>query len=95
MERLPDDIGRYIRLTENTAMSLVDEDMILEESIRVPGVDVPPLLLEDVNDMIFKLRSYSEPDGDLSYARGVEEGLALAANMLERLLERHSGNSSK
>lgn len=94
MERLPDDIGRYIRLTENAAVSDDDSAMILE-SIHVAGVDTPPLLLEDVNDMIFRLRSYSEPDGDLEYARGVEEGLALAANMLERLLERHSGYSSK
>jgi hypothetical protein len=93
MDRQPDDIRRYIRLTENTASS-DDEDMILE-SIRVPDLDVSFLLLEDVNDMIFKLRSYSESDDNLDYARGVEEGLALAANMLERLLERHSGNSSK
>lgn len=93
MDRQPDDIRRYIRLTEDTASS-VDEDMVLE-NIHVPDVDVSHLLLEDINDMIFKLRSYSEPDGSLDYARGVEEGLALAANMLERLLERHSGNSSK
>jgi hypothetical protein len=90
MEHLPDDIRRYIRLTENTAVSPEDEDVILE-SIQVPGLDDSTPLLEDVSDMIFKLRSYSEPDETLDYARGVEEGLALAANMLERLLERHSG----
>ena len=94
MDRQPDDIRRYIRLTEATAMFSEDEDMILE-SIQVPDLDGSPVLLEDIKDMIFKLRSYSEPDGDLNYARGVEEGLALAADMLERLLERHSGNSSK
>ena len=94
MDRQPDDIRRYIRLTETTALFSEDEDMILE-SIQVPDLDGSPILLEDINDMIFKLRSYSEPDSDLNYARGVEEGLALAADMLERLLERHSGNSSK
>jgi hypothetical protein len=94
MERLSDDIGRYIRLTENTAVSEGDADTILER-IEVVDLDSSYQLLEDVNDMIFKLRSYSEPDSDLNYARGVEEGLALAANMLERLLERHSGYSSK
>lgn len=94
MDRQPDDIRRYIRLTENTAMFSEDEDTTLED-IHVVDVDASHLLLEDVNDMIFKLRSYSERDGTLDYARGVEEGLALAANMLERLLERHSGHSSK
>ena len=94
MDRHPDDIRRYIRLTESSAMSTVDEDMTIE-GIHVADVDVPHQLLEDINDMVFKLRSYGEPDSNLDYARGVEEGLALAANMLERLLERHSGNSSK
>ena len=94
MDRLPDDISRYMRLVESAAMSSIDEDVMIED-IYVPDVDVSSQLLEDVNDMLFKLRSYSEPDGDLNYARGVEEGLALAANMLERLLERHSGLSSK
>lgn len=90
----PDDIRRYIRLTEASAVSTVDEDMTYE-GIQVVDVDTSSLLLEDINDMIFKLRSYGEPDSNLDYARGVEEGLALAANMLERLLERHSGHSSK
>ncbi len=93
MDRQPDDIRRYIRLTETSTMSS-DEDMILE-GIHVVDLDPIEPLLEDVNDIIFKLRSYSEMDTDLNYARGIEEGLALAANMLERLLERHSGNSSK
>ena len=94
MDRQPDDISRYMRLVESAAVSTDEEDMTFE-GIHVVDVDPSSLLLEDINDMIFKLRSYSEPDGDLSYARGVEEGLALASNMLERLLERHSGHSSK
>lgn len=93
MDSQPDDIRRYFRLTESTTVSLED-DMILE-TIEVPDLDESPYLLEDVNDMIFKLRSYSEPDGNLDYARGVEEGLALAADMLERLLERYSGFSKE
>jgi hypothetical protein len=93
MDSQPDDIRRYFRLTESTTMSQED-DMILE-TIEVPDLDDSPYLLEDVNDMIFKLRSYSESDDNLDYARGVEEGLALAANMLERLLERYSGFSKE
>jgi len=93
MERHPDDIGRYFRLTESASMSL--EDDIMLEGIEVADLDTPQLLKEDVNDMIFKLRSYSEPDGNADYARGVEEGLALAANMLERLMERYTGFSKE
>ena len=93
MDRQPDDIGRYIRLTESSTMSETDE--VLSEGILVTEIDPSEFLLEDVNDMIFKLRSYSEPDGNLDYARGVEEGLALAANMMERLIERYSGISKE
>lgn len=94
MTRQPDDIGRYIRLTESSLVSKEDADNLFE-GIEVPDLGVPDVLLEDVSDMIFKLRSYTESDGSAEYARGIEEGLALAANMLERLLERHSGHSSK
>ncbi len=94
MNHQPDDIRRYIRLTESSVVRL-DEDSDLDV-IEVPDLDqLSETLLEDVNDMIFKFRSYSESDVNQDYARGIEEGLALAANMLERLLERHSGNSSK
>ena len=89
MDRQPDDIIRYIRLTENAALSVEDDSIF--EGIVVPDIDTSTYLIEDVNDMIFKLRSYSEQDSNLDYARGVEEGLALAANMLDRLIERYSG----
>jgi len=94
MTHQPDDIRRYIRLTEASFMSKDGEDVILE-GIEVPDLDTTGILKEDIGDMIFKLRSYSESDTSADYARGVEEGLALAANMLERLLERHSDNSNK
>ena len=94
MTRQPDDIRRYIRLTESSLVSPADEDTLFE-GIEIPDLDATDTLLEDVSDMIFKLRSYSENDDSPEYARGIEEGLALAANMLERLLERHSGHSSK
>lgn len=94
MNHQPDDIRRYIRLTESSVVRL-DEDSDLD-AIEVADLDqLPEDFLENVNDLIFKFRSYSETDGSAEYAQGVEEGLALAANMLERLLERHSGHSSK
>lgn len=90
----PDDIERYIRLTETSSLSLDDVDTLFE-GIEVPDLNTPDPFHEDVNDVIFKLRSYSESDGSPDYARGVEEGLALAADMLERLLERHPSFSSQ
>jgi len=90
----PDDIARYIRLTESSSLSSDNQPMPYDE-IQVVTLDESSLLVEDINDMIFKLRSYGETDSNLDYARGVEEGLALAANMLDRLLERHSGHSNK
>lgn len=94
MTHQTDDIRRYIILTESSRVSQNEEDAMLE-NIEIPNLDVSGPLLEDVSDMIFKFRSYGEPDGTAEYKRGVEEGLALAANMLQRLLERHSGHSSK
>jgi len=91
MTRQPDDIRRYIRLTESSLVQL-EEDL---DHIEVPDDHPVDLMLEDINDIVFKFRSYSEADSNADYARGIEEGLALAANMLERLLERHSGHSSK
>lgn len=94
MTHQPDDIRRYIRLTESSLVSREDQDIVVED-IEVPDLNLHEPLLEDVSDMIFKLRSYSENNDSPEYARGIEEGLALAADMLERLLERHSGHSSK
>lgn len=86
----PDDIRRYIRLTDNTDRSDIGNELL--ENLRIPSMINPELLLEDVNDIIFRFRSYNERDGSEDYAQGVEEGLSLAAQMLERLLERYSSN---
>lgn len=93
MSGQPDDIRRYIRLTESSAVS--QEGDTLFEGIEIPDLNAPDLVIEEIEEMVFKLRSYSENEGSPDYIRGVEEGLALAANMLERLLESHPGNSSK
>lgn len=84
------DMHQYIRLVETNPVQ--DEDDRLVESI---SADLPlnevNVLMEDLGDVIFKLKSYRELDGSEDYALGVEEGLQLAADMLARLLESHSG----
>lgn len=93
MDYHSDDIRKYIILTESSELSSTDEDII--DDIEIADIDVSEMVLEDVNDTIFKLRSYSENDNSIEYARGVEEGLALAANMLERILERYTSYTQK
>ena len=84
------DMHQYIRLVESGPVQ--EEDDLHVESIStgltMNQVDV---LMEDLGDVIFKLKSYRELDGSQDYALGVEEGLQLAADMLARLLEAHSG----
>jgi hypothetical protein len=87
MERQVDDIAKYVTLTESRILEEEFGDIVIQEPTDV--------LMEDIGDLVFKLRSYYESEGSSEYVRGVEEGLALAANMLERLLERYSGNTSK
>jgi hypothetical protein len=88
MDRHLDDIRRYIRLSES-APDAHGDDFLLED-IQITEDHVSNVLLEDVSDVIFRLRSYGETDSSPEYSRGVEEGLALAANMLEGLLNRYS-----
>ncbi len=96
MTRHLDDMRQYIRLTESAPSSTeVDAIFHLDEIVEQIQLEDRTLMLEDVSDMIFKLRSYSERDGSDDYMQGVEEGLSLAANMLERLVERYNGLSSK
>lgn len=84
------DIHQYMRLVETSPVQ--DEEDRLVESI---SADLPlnqvNVLMEDLGDVIFKLKSYRELDGSQDYALGVEEGLQLAADMLARLIEAHSG----
>jgi hypothetical protein len=49
--------------------------------------EVEPQLVADLNDMIFKLRSYRDP-GVGDYAAGMEAGMERASDMLENLVNR-------
>jgi hypothetical protein len=84
-----DDMSHYIRLVENTAR---DEDAILVEDISEDlRLDLDSgMLMEDLGDVMFKMQSYRENRGSQEYALGVEEGLLLASDMLQRIIERHS-----
>lgn len=85
------DIHRHIRLVETTH-NHEEEDLFVEAATaELVNEDRVGVLMEDLGDVIFKLKSYRETAGSEEYALGVEEGLQLAADMLSRLLESHSG----
>lgn len=85
-----DEMQRFIRLTEADELPDFDEEVV--ESITSEfDLDSSQQLIESLSDVIFKLQSYRERGGSADYMLGVEEGLALAADMLTRLVEEHTG----
>lgn len=78
-----DEIARYLRLTETR----VESDGQDEDLITIPSLEDP--LEQDLEDLVFRLRSYSGGQGHPQYRLGVEEGLELAASMVESLIGRH------
>lgn len=68
---------------------------IIEEGFEEAFVDDTPTLEERLADIVFKLRSHSEPlneslDGD--YSLGVEAGFEMAAEMIENLIRQLGDN---
>ncbi len=47
-------------------------------------------ILSDLEDLKFRLSSYSETDGTDEYKLGVEQGLNLAAELLEKIIAKYS-----
>jgi hypothetical protein len=88
---MDEDIRKFIDLTE----SLVIPPMPMQQPVVLePEVpDQPELedeLVQDMEKLIFKLRSYQDPDiGE--YSAGVEAGMNRAADMVQNLLNRLRG----
>ena len=61
-----------------------------EAPVVVPPVPEPVVKTvqyrEEIEDLIFRMKSYSEVDGSDDYRDGVESGLAIAVGMLEHFL---------
>ena len=83
-----DEMQSYIKIAGSVGPP---EDEILTEGLALTvKSDVPEsFLIEDLNEVIFKLRSYRELNEDQSYALGMEEGFCQAAEMLGRVLEKY------
>ena len=73
-------------ITEST--EILREDVIITEDAQVqPQTE----LEEKIEHLIFKLRSYQDPESG-EYSAGKEAGLSLAADMIENMLNRLRGN---
>jgi hypothetical protein len=72
----------YIVATEQLIQETEDAAP-LTEAVAAP----PDTLLEDLENIIFKLRAFMESSGG-EYAFGVETGMARAADMIENALKR-------
>lgn len=94
---MDDDIRRFIVLTESLdiCQPLVFKPVEIQPEIEdweVPEVEeVEPIydddILQKMEDLVFKLRGYQDPDvGD--YSAGVEAGMSRAADMLQNLVNR-------
>jgi hypothetical protein len=84
-------IRKYIEITES--LSLIPEDLLPQPVVFEPPV--PEVSLEEefekkLEDLVFKLNSYQDPDVG-EYSAGVEAGMSRAADMVQNLLNRLRG----
>jgi hypothetical protein len=76
----------YMGMAENLIGT--EPEMIIEAVSYAP-VAMPPAILEDLHDVIFKLRAFTESrEGDIGL--GIELGMQRAADMIENVIKRHA-----
>lgn len=56
-----------------------------------PEPALTPVIITDLEDLVFKMRSFMETAGG-DYATGVEDGMQKAAEMVENLIRRHTSD---
>lgn len=86
-------IRSYIEVVTEMLLKEAAQPTILTEDIAEPVPAAPTvdeLLEEELNKLIFKLRSYQDPDVG-EYAAGMEAGMNRAADMLQNLINRLRG----
>lgn len=73
-------------LKEAATPTILVEDVALAPS--APAADEH--LYQELDDLIFKLRSYQDPESG-EYAAGMEAGMSRAADMLQNMINRLRG----
>jgi hypothetical protein len=88
---MDEDFRKFIALTESllTPPEVIPQPVVFEpEAPAQPQLDEE--LVQEMEKLIFKLRSYQDPDiGE--YSAGVEAGMNRAADMVQNLLNRLRG----
>ena len=59
-------------------------------ALHPPGL-LDTVLLEEMSEVVFKLRAFTESADDGDLALGIEIGMQRAADMIENVLNRHIG----
>lgn len=74
-------------------MYMIASSYLFEEAAPpiTAEIEPPPVtdnthLVDEVKDLIFRMKSYSEVDGSDEYRDGVEAGLQIAVGMLEHFV---------
>lgn len=80
----------FIYLAESCLTTENDSPEIIEE---VPQENLS-VIINDLKDVVLKLRSYMENDTNNDYALGVESGMQKAADMIERVIRTHGESSN-
>jgi hypothetical protein len=86
------DMREILGIIESYNSVLSPAEPILEDVSPETMTPKDNPVLDELRDLVFKLRSHTENDeGDK--ALGIEEGMQLAADMIENLIRRHSGET--
>ena len=83
-------IRTYIDILEHYCGGQSTE-VLLESDVLRP--EPMPITKEDLMDLVFRLRAYSEPTGG-EYSEAFEHGLEMAASMIENLVNRVDSSES-
>ena len=88
LNRPVSEIRTYIDILEQYCG---DSGVLLESDVLRPD----PVLItrDDLLDLVFRIRSYAEPTGG-EYAQAFEDGLEMAASMIENLANRVNTSES-
>ncbi len=85
-----EELRTYIDILEYYAETSAPSPVLLQEDVVTE--DTRTILREQLESAVFKLRSYSESSGG-EYALGFEQGLEMAAEMVENILRTIGGES--
>lgn len=89
-----DEMRQFIDMSREERIRVLCESYLDLPQEPMPEMEVPSVdqeIIADLNEVMEKLQSYQEFSEDQTYAMGVEVGLQMAAEMIEQVIRRYSG----